>query len=139
MREPDGPTSSQQAGINGRRRSHDRTLEAIHQLEAALGAAGPGRETPWREEVLAALGVLEVATVGEDENAAQPDSLLSDIKRTQPRLRHRVRGLRAQYQQLRDSMAALRRELELSGAAIDIADTRQRLGWLLTAIRHQRA
>ena len=139
MREPDGPSSSRRAGIEGRQISHDRTLEAIHQLEAALGAAGPGREAAWRNEVVAALGVLEVATAEEAENAAQPDSLLSDIKRTQPRLRHRVRGLRAQYQQLRDGMAVLRHELELPAEAVDVAETRQRLGWLLTAIRHQRA
>jgi hypothetical protein len=35
--------------------------------------------------------------------------LLSDIARTQPWLRNRVRGLRIHYGQLRDAIAALRR------------------------------
>jgi hypothetical protein len=133
-------TEAQRAGLSARSADQDRTLSAMHQLEAALGAGAPGRQALWCRDVIDALSVLDEATAGEDSNAARPDSLLSDIKRTQPRLRTRVRGVRAQYAQLRRALGELRGELEEIGdAAADVADIRQRLAWVLTALRHQRA
>ena len=79
-------------------------------------------------------------TTEEAENADSPDSLLSDLARTQSRLRNRVRGVRLQYRKLLDDIASIRTELEgHSGETLDFSDVRQRLGWLLTALRHQRA
>jgi len=133
-------TDAQQAGLDARHADQDRTLAAMHRLEAALGAAAPGRQAPWREDVVDALRVLDDATAEEDANARQPDSLLSDIKRTQPRLRTRVRGVRAQYAHLRRALGELRSEIEAAGDVDqDFADVRQRLAWVLTALRHQRA
>jgi hypothetical protein len=136
-----GFTESQRAQINRRRIDQDRTLLAMHELEEVLGTAAPAREERWQEAVVHALSVLDEATRDEATNAEQPDSLLSDIAFNQRRLRPRVRGLRAQYRQLTESIDALRREFEQSsdGAAVDFADIRQRLAWLLTALRHQRA
>ncbi len=122
----------------------------MHELEAALGSAAPGRESSWRAGVLAAIVVLDEATGDEYVNATKPDSLLSDIKRTQPRLRTRVRGLRTrglrtrglrtQYAQLRQTITSIRAELaKPDDESTDFADVRQRLAWLLTALRHQRA
>ena len=140
MREPPRLTSSQRAGQDVRDADQDRTLSAMHELEAALAAAAPGRESSWRAGVLAALVVLDAATDDEYTNATKPDSLLSDIKRTQPRLRTRVRGLRAQYAQLRQTIVSIRAELaKPDDDGADFADVRQRLAWLLTALRHQRA
>jgi hypothetical protein len=140
MREPSRLTSSQRAGQDTRNADQDRTLAAMHQLEAALGAAAPGRESSWRAGVLAALGVLDEATNDEYANSTSPDSLLSDIKRTQPRLRTRVRGLRTQYAQLRQTIMSIRAELaKPDHDSPDFADVRQRVAWLLTALRHQRA
>ena len=135
-----GFTPSQRAGLDVRAADQDRTLVAVHQLEAALAAAAPGRESRWREGVTAGLVALDEATRGEFENAEGPDSLLSDIKRTQPRLRTRVRGLRMQYVRLREAIVSLRGELdEPVDEDTDFADVRERLSWLLTALRHQRA
>jgi hypothetical protein len=91
--------------------------------------------------VLGALVILGDATREEAENAEQPDSLLSDIAFNQPRLRSRVRALPTQYRRLHQSINAPRREFEESrdAAVVDFADNRQRLAWLLTALRHQRA
>lgn len=140
MREPSTLTPSQLAGRDARRADQDRTLAAMHELEAALGAAAPGREPSWTAAVLAALVVLDEATGDEYANASSPDSLLSDIKRTQPRLRTRVRGLRTQYAHLRQTITAMRAELaDPSDDRTDFADIRQRLAWLITALRHQRA
>ena len=133
-------TSSQLAGRDARRADQDRTLAAMHELEAALGAAAPGRESSWRAAVLAALVVLDEVTDDEYANATAPDSLLSDIKRTQPRLRTRVRGLRTQYGHLRQTITSMCAELgKPDEDSTDYADVRQRLAWLLTALRHQRA
>ncbi len=140
MREPPALTMSPLAGRDSRRDDHDRTLVAMHELERALGAAAPGRESSWRAAVLAALVVLDEATDDEYTNAADPDSLLADIKRTQPRLRTRVRGLRTQYGYLRQTITSMRAELaKPDDDGTDYADIRQRLAWLLTALRHQRA
>lgn len=138
---PDPPefTESQRAGLEVRQADQDRTLAGMHRLEAMLAAAAPGREQDWRSEVLEALATLAEATAAEAANAQSPDSLLSDLARTQPWLRNRVRGLRLQYQQIRDSLGSLRREMEENGGPADYADLRQRLGWILSGLRHQRA
>ena len=131
---------AQRAGLDARQADQDRTLVAMHALEAALGEAAPGREQDWHQSVLSALAVLDEATTEAAANAERPDSLLSDIARTQPRLRNRARGVRLQYRHLREALAALRQELgEQPGGASDFSDVRQRLGWLLTSLRHQRA
>jgi hypothetical protein len=139
-RERENLTESQRGQMERRRLDQDRTLLAMHELEAALGAAAPTREARWHETVLGALRVLSDATREAAENAVQPDSLLSDIAFTQPRLRNRVRGLRAQYRQLQDSIDALQREYEkCDDAGVEAGDIRRRLAWVLTGLRHQRA
>jgi hypothetical protein len=130
----------QRAGLDARQVDQDRTLAAMHELETSLAAAAPKREQDWRAGVMGALAVLVEATAGEADNADRPDSLLSDVARTQPWLRNRVLGQRLQYRQLRNGLAGLAAELTgPEDAAVDYADVRQRLGWLLTGLRHQRA
>ncbi len=136
--EQTGFTESQRAGIERRRFDQDRTLDAMQELEQALGAAAPRREAEWRREVLASLAVLDEAAREEAANASRPDSLLSDISRTQPWLRNRVRALRAHYDQLQHRIGELRGELE-TPAAGDVAAVRRRLASVLTALRQQRA
>lgn len=138
-RTPGEFSESQRAGLEVRQADQDRTLAGMHRLEAMLAAAAPGREQEWRSEVLNALVALEEATAEEADNAQLPDSLLSDLTRTQPWLRNRVRGVRLQYQQIRDSLGSLRQELEGNTESADYADIRQRLGWIVTGLRHQRA
>ena len=137
------PSTLSSLPVDGRdawRADQDRTLAAMHALEAALGAAAPGRESSWRAAVLATLVVLDEVTDDEFANSTNPDSLLSDIKRTQPRLRTRVRGLRTHYAHLRQTITSIRAELaKPDDDGTDFADVRQRLAWLLTALRHQRA
>jgi len=135
-----GFTESQRSGLDRRRLGQGRTLEAMQELEEKLASAAPGREEQWLEHVLAALTVLAQAVKEESENAARPDSLLSDISRTQPWLRNRVRGLRSQYRQVQEGIDALCEGLGASNdETVDFADIRQRLAWVLTALRHQRA
>jgi hypothetical protein len=131
---------AQRSALDARRADQDRTLAAIQHLEAMLSSAAPGREQAWQAEVASALASLDEAVAEEAANADQPDSLLSDMARTQPWLRNRVRGLRLGYRQLRDSLKSLRAELEGNTEVhVDYADVRQRLGWVLGGLRHQRA
>jgi chromosome segregation ATPase len=130
-------SGEQRAALDARQVDQDRTLSAVHRLEAAMAAAAPGREGAWRDEVVSSLRALADATAEEERNAAEPDSLLSDLARTQPRLRNRVRGLRTQYRQVRDGLHTL--EADLGDADPDVADLRQRLQWVVGALRHQRA
>lgn len=133
-------TSAQHRQREQRQADQDRTLLAMQRLEAALGAAAPRREQAWRSEVRSALAILGETASNEAENAELPESLLSDIARTQPWLRNRVRALRITYRQLQDSIASLLSELEEpADSAVDFADIRQRLSWILTGLRHQRA
>jgi hypothetical protein len=46
-----------------------------------------------------------------------------------------------QYGQLRDTLDSLHSEMESSDSPppVDVADLRQRVAWVLTALRHQRA
>lgn len=139
-RGPSHFNSLQRSGLSSRAADQDRTLAAIHRLEASLGAAAPGRERRWRKEVVSTLEALVEATAKEAENADQADSLLSDVARTQPSLRNRVRGLRLQYRQIHASLASLLSELSAdTTAAVDYADVRQRLSWVINGLRHQRA
>ncbi|HTW08531.1 MAG TPA: hypothetical protein VME46_13525 [Acidimicrobiales bacterium] len=138
--EPERFSDAQRARMGARQADQDRTLEAMHALEAALAAAAPGRLEDWQDAVSSALAVLDDATAEEAANAERPDSLLSDIAHTQPRLRNRVRGVRLQYRQLREVLHSLRAEVSgQRAAAVDFADLRQRLAWALTSLRYQRA
>ena len=136
----EGLSNQQRSSLDSREVDHDRTLGAMHKLEAALSEAAPLRKGPWRDTVLAALATLERVTAEEAENAQRPDSLLFDIAHNQPRLRNRARDLRLRYTSLRESILAVRDELEAQDVGdIDHADIRHRLGQLLTALRYQRA
>jgi chromosome segregation ATPase len=137
--EPDTFTAAQREGLETRRFDQDRTLTAMHRLEQVLESAAPKREATWRDEVMTALTTLQEATTHETDDAARPDSLLSDIARNQPRLRNRVRGIRTQHEQLRERIAELVDELHRSRDELpDVADLRQRLAWVLSALRHVR-
>jgi chromosome segregation ATPase len=122
------------------RADQDRTLVAMHDVEAALGSAAPGREQEWRQRVGDALEALSTVVADEEANSRAPDSLLSDLERSHPRLRSRVHGVRAQYAGIRETLTGLSQELATATDAVpDFSDMRQRLAWLFSALRHQRA
>ena len=126
--------------FGSQRADQDRTLAAMHDLEAALGSAAPGREQEWRDRVDDALETLATVVAEEEANSRAPDSLLSDLERNHPRLRSRVHGVCAQYTNIREALDGLRRELANTTDAVpDFTDVRERFAWLFSALRHQRA
>ncbi len=123
-------------------RSHrDRTLETLHALEESLTTAAPGREEKWLEHVVADFRSLEEAVSAERKESLQPDSLLSMISHDYPRrFGSRVRQLRDQHEDITTQFASLRTQLErVDRDSIDFADLRQRVEWIMKAIRHRRA
>lgn len=136
----EGFTDAQRQTLGNRQGDQDRTLAAMHRLEAALESAAPGREQSWQVDVFTALVILYEVALDAAKSADEPDSLLSDIARNQPRLRNRVRGIRIQYLQLQDVTRALMRELQQAhDSPLDVADLRHRLASVLNALRHVRA
>ena len=91
------------------------------------------------DHAIAALIALDEATADEQHNANEPDSLLSEIQRNQPRLRPRVHGIRTQYRQIRDTVRSLPNEMATSDPdTLDITDLRRRTERLASALRYQR-
>ena len=136
---PEEPGPDSRAHARQRQDDQDATLLAMQHLETALASAAPRREQAWRADVRAALDVLARTATSEARNADLPDSLLSDIARSQPWLRNRVRGLRLHYRQLQGTISSLLDELNEPDAPADFADLRQRLSSVLSGLRHQRA
>jgi hypothetical protein len=136
-----GSTAEQSAAYRASLFDRDRTLEALHALEAALGTAAPGREADWFDQVIGAFTTLESAISSERDESLRADSLLSMIGQTYPRrFGSRVRQLRDQIDDIIRQLEFLRAQLErLDRDEVDFADLRQRLGWLIRAIHHRRA
>ena len=130
--------ADQRDALAARQTDQDRTLEALHQLDAALVAAATGRESVWRRNVADALELLARAVATESCSQARPDSMLSDLARTQPRLRNRVRGVRHGLVRLGRLIDAALQALSHDDD-ISIAETRMRLGGLIAAFQLARA
>lgn len=134
-------TSEQSAAYRASLFDRDRTLEALHALEAALGTAAPGREADWFDQVIGAFTTLESAISTERDESLRADSLLSMIGHNYPRrFGSRVRQLRVQIDDIIRQLEFLRAQLvQLDRDEVDFADLRQRLGWFMRAIHHRRA
>jgi len=136
---PSEPSEIQQAARRTRGEDQDRTLSMLHRLEQVTESAA-GRATRWHEDALVALVALDEATADEQRNANEPDSLLSEIVQTHPRLRPRAHGIRSQYSQIRETLRDLLDEMTHTDPdALDIPDVRRRIERLATALRYQRS
>jgi len=127
-------SAEQRVALAARQTDQDRTVEALHRLDAALVAPATGRESVWRRNVADALEVLARAVTVEAHDQGLPDSMLSDLARTQPRLRNRVRGLRRDVARLsRQIEDALR--IVSDDEEVGMAETRMQLGSLIAALQ----
>jgi small-conductance mechanosensitive channel len=122
------------------RADREHSLLALHDLELRAGSPAPGREAQWLVQVLNALDALDEMLATQHENAADRDSILSDIQRDQPRLHNRVVQLRRDYRDLHEAVSRLRTQLEATPPDdVHFADVRQQLDRLATELRYQRA
>lgn len=129
---------TRQQALAASRLERDRTLEAIHSLEASLGMASESSD--WLEEVSMSLETLENSMTAERDELNRPDALLAMIASEHPRrFGPRIRSLREQYQGIVAQLASLRRELAESGGTDHGAeDLRHRAGSIIRALHNCR-
>jgi hypothetical protein len=119
-------------------RDRDRTLEAMHALESAAGRPAGADEATWTRSIGAALEQLESALAEQRAGYEDPIGLMAGIAQDDPRLRTWVRQLRHRWAELEASARALRDTLESSSDAQGPYEVRERVRWLMGAIRHHR-
>lgn len=135
------PGTGQQRALAASRSDRDRALEAMQALEAATGAAGPGRDEEWRTTVIGAFRHLQDALAEQTAAYANPASLMKQAAQDDPRLRTLVRQLHHRWSDLEATAETLARELQDGHAADEgsIATIREQVRWLMTALHHHRA
>jgi hypothetical protein len=123
------------------REEHDALLDAMHRLEAALTSAAPGREQAWNRQVIEKLRTVADLLDEHARSAEADDGLLAMVAAAQPRLLHRVERLRHEHVTLLEQARALERQITHHAAdeMPNFRDIRQRVTWLLNALRHHRA
>jgi len=137
-----GDTLSQHdQAVHASRRTRERMLQAMRVLEVALAKAAPHRESAWRRRVVTALRELQRVMQTQSAELSGDQELFAELLTTAPRLQRRIEQLRQQYEDLTSQIGSLVAQFsgeEYDGHA-DVDDTRQRLAWLLTALRHFQA
>ncbi len=118
-------SGAQRAGLDARQADQDRTLVAMHALEAALGTAAPGREQDWQESVLSALAALDEATTEEAANASVPTACC----RTSPVPSPGYATGPGRRQHRHYETFGVAPEWASTQETSDFSDGRQRLGW----------
>ena len=138
-------TDSDDAGQTGRVRAsavsqgdRDRTLEALHALEAAVGRPASSRSETWADAVRSSLEHLESAFGEQRASYDDPSGLMAEIAHDDPRLRTWVRQLRRRWAELETTTRTLRESLGESADPQAPYDVRERVRWLSSAIRHHR-
>lgn len=136
VKEPNAP--DREAAFAASRSERDRTLQAVHSLESALGKAAGGED--WLAEVESSLRALQRAMSDEQHELNRPDALLAMIGSEHPRrFGSRIRSLREQYDDIIRQLASLRRQLDEPGETIGAVDLRHRAGAIIQALRSCRA
>lgn len=123
------------------RGEHDALLVAMHQLEAALGAAAPGREHCWNDRVRENLSGVQSALERHVASAEAEQGLFAEIDLTRPTLVRSVERLRREHIDLVQQAEALRRQVAHYGVEERPAfeNIRQQAARLLEALRHHQA
>jgi hypothetical protein len=112
----------------------------VAELEAAFSEAAPGREAWCREAVLRALTVLEEATTDEAANAQSPDRLLSDLSHNHPGCAVAPERFGSSTPRSATRSRHCAKNSKAPRTWVPTTPTlRERLGCLLTALRHQPA
>ena len=102
------------------------------ELEAAIAAAAPGRETAWTADVRAALDRLAPVFADHVSATEAPDGLFDKVRRRAPRLDHQVRVLAAEHE-------TITAEVENAKAALDeVAGAREAVLSLLARLARHR-
>jgi hypothetical protein len=128
----------QHADTAQQRADRERSLDAMHVLEATAGRPAPGREEEWRAALAEAVRGLEQTFEEQRASYTDPTGLMAQIARDEPHLRTWVRQLEHRWDELADTGRRLRESTEASGSW-SVADLREQLRWLMSALHHHRA
>jgi hypothetical protein len=129
------------AAIQASRDDRARMLKAMTALEASLASGAVSRQVAWQQRVTTALGVLEEAMKTQTQELTSGKGVLAEILDKAPRFERQVRHLRDQYADLARQINSLREQFtnDDDSEFPDVGEIRQRLAWLITAIRHFQA
>jgi hypothetical protein len=116
-----------------------KTLDSLHSVEAAAGAAGPPRPDEWRDDLLATLDYLAGCCHEEHLTSAGDDSLLGQVMLSAPHLAPAIKHLRERHLELDDRINLLRMELADNSRSIDVAATRSELTEIAAMMRELRS
>jgi hypothetical protein len=113
----------------------------MHQLEAALAAAAPGRELPWNERVHECLSGVQAVLERHVTSFKEKHSLLALIDLTRPTLVRRVERLRREHVDLLQQADAPRQQVSHYGPEElpAYANIRHQAARLLKALRQHQA
>jgi cytochrome c556 len=111
---------------------------AVGSVESALSSAARGRVKAWSTDLRDELATLSEALEQHIEITEAPDGLLADIASAVPRLVHRVEKTRADHTVLRDAVRAAVDALPDGDDEDAIANARDKVVALLTAVVHHR-
>jgi hypothetical protein len=119
---------------------HDRNTahDALHDLENALSAPGPGRHRAWLHDVAASIDKLIDALGTQAGTDADSASLLSDIATDQPRLAPRIDQLRADHRNIVAELRMIRQRTD-DRDDIDVAALRDQLAETARRFRRHRS
>ncbi len=124
--------------IDESRATRAHMLDAMRALESALAKPASCREREWASLVVKELCALEDAMLRQVAELEGEDNTLAVLAREQPRLLPRIHQLRQQYGDLVCQVSALRDQLTADGAP-QSDEIRQRIAWILTALKHFQA
>jgi hemerythrin-like domain-containing protein len=123
------------------REEHDSLLDAMHQLEAALACAAPGREGPWNEQVRDRLRAVGVAIAAHVDSAEGRAGLFAEIESYDPNLEFRTNKLRHEHAELLQQAQALQQLVDrhCKQGTHNFQDVRNVSMRLLNALRNHQA
>ncbi len=113
-----------------------RLIVMMHNLESALAAASFNRIVDWNDIVQEELVRLQTALNQSRTDLNASAGLFAEIANDHPRLVSRIEKLQHEFLDLERQIETLRQQFCRSEDAPEVADVRERLSWLLTALRH---
>jgi chromosome segregation ATPase len=117
-------------------RERGKLIILMHNLEAALAAASFNRTDDWNEIVQGELGRLQQALRQSRAQLHASHGLFAEIAADHPRLISRIEKLKQEFYDLERQMETLQEQFRDTADAPEVADIRERLSWLLKALRH---
>ncbi len=130
---------SQTEASDSAARDRGRLIALMNNLESALAAASFQREDDWNVVVQGELEQLQLALRDSRSELNSNEGLFAEIAADHPRLINRMENLKQEFSDLERQIKTLRDQFKKLDQVPEVADIRERLSWLLKALRHAQA